>query len=137
MVAPLRRLDECKRSAHRHTVMTKKFINALAKDGSAVARSQFLVPARDGSARFEEIDSGKFHDLGYLVFTGKEISADDVVKKWAGANHDSNSLCSLIDSYLGEISRFKVGNVVAIEHNSDDRVMLRLVSQTPQRTART
>ncbi len=117
--------------------MTKKFINALAKDGSAAARSRFLVPARDGSARFEEIDSGKFHDLGYLVFTGKEISVDDVVKKWAGANHDSNSLCSLIDSYLGEISRFKVGNVVAIEHNSDDRVMLRLVSQTPQRTART
>jgi hypothetical protein len=75
--------------------------------------------------------------LGYLVFTGKEISADDVVRKWAGANHDSNSLCSLIDSSLGEISRFKVGNVVAIEHNSDDRVMLRLVSQTPQRTART
>ena len=117
--------------------MTKKFINALAKDGSAAARSRFLVPDRDGSARFEEIDSGKFHDLGYLVFIGKEISADDVVKKWAGANHDSNSLCSLIDSYLGEISRFKVGNVVAIEHNSDDRVMLRLVSQTPQRTART
>jgi hypothetical protein len=27
--------------------------------------------------------------LGYLVFTGKEISADDVVRKWAGANHDS------------------------------------------------
>jgi len=117
--------------------MTKKFINALAKDGSVAARSRFLVPARDGSARFEEIESGNFHDLGYLVFTGKEISADDVVKKWSGADHDSNSVCSLIDSYLGEISRFKVGNVVAIEHNSNDRVILRLVSQTPQRTART
>ncbi len=117
--------------------MTKKFIKALAKDGSAAARSRFLVPARDGSARFEEIDSGKFHDLGYLIFTGKEISTNDVVKKWAGANHDSNSLCSLIDSYLVEISRFKVVNVVAIEHNSNDRVMLRLVAQTPEHTART
>ena len=117
--------------------MTKKFINALAKDGSAAARSRFLVPARDGSARFEEIDTGKFHELGYLVYTGKQISTDDVAKKWAVLNQDSNSLCSLIDSYLSEISRFRVGNVVAIEHNSNDRVMLRLVSQTPQHTART
>ena len=116
--------------------MTKKFINALAKDGSAAARSRFLVPARDGSARFEEIDTGKFQDLGYLVYTGKEISTDDVVKKWTVANQDSNRFCLLIDSYLAEIASFKVGNVVAIEYNSNDRVMLRLVSQTPQHTTK-
>jgi hypothetical protein len=117
--------------------MTKKFVNALAKDGSAAARSRLLVPARDGSARFEEIDTGKLHDVGYLVYTGKEISTDDVVKKWAVANAASNSFRSLIDSYLSEIAGFKVGNVVAIESNSNDRVMLRLVSQTPQHAAGT
>ena len=118
-------------------MMTKKFINALAKDGSAAARSRFLVPARDGSTRFEEIDTGKFHDTGYLVYTGKEISTDDVVKKWAAANADADCFRSLIANYLAEIASFKVGHVVAIELNSSERVTLRLVSQTPKHKAKT
>jgi hypothetical protein len=117
--------------------MTKKFINALAKDGSAASRSRFLVPARDGSTRFEELETGKLHDLGYLIYTGKEIATDDVVKKWAVSNASSNSLRSLIDSYLAEIASFKVGNIVAVELNSSDRVKLRLVSQTPQLKTKT
>jgi hypothetical protein len=117
--------------------MTKKFINALAKDGSAAARSRFLVPARDGSTQFEEIDTGKFHDAGYLVYTGKEITTDVVVKSWAAANADVDSFRSLIDNYLAEIARFKVGNVVAIELNSSGRVTLRMVSQTPKHKVKT
>ena len=117
--------------------MTKKFINALAKDSSAAARSRFLVPARDGSTRFEEIDTGKFHDTGYLVYTGKAISTDDVVKKWAATNADADCFRSLIANYLAEIASFKVGNVVAIELNSSEQVTLRLVSQTPKHKART
>jgi hypothetical protein len=115
--------------------MTKKFVNALSKDGSAARRSRFLVPARDGSAQFEEIETGKRHDVGYLVYTGKELSTDDVAQKMTFEESESDALRRLIDSYLSEIAKFKVGNVVAIERTSDNLVRLRLMSQTPKSKA--
>ncbi len=114
--------------------MTKKFINGLSKDGSAAGRSRFLVPARDGSNQFEEIETGKRHDIGYLVYTGKELSADNVAKQWTVEVLQSDAL-RLIDSYLSEIAKFKVGNVVAIERVGDGQVRLRLVAQTPKSKA--
>ena len=70
--------------------------------------------------------------MGYLVYTGKELSADDVTKKWAVEDYESDAVRAMIDSYLLEIANFKVGNVVSIVHNADGRVELRLVSQTPK-----
>jgi hypothetical protein len=115
--------------------MTKKFVNALSKDDSAGSRSRFLVPARDGSTQFEELDTGKRHDVGYLVYTGKELSTEDVAKKWNVEDAQSEHRRRMIHAFLSEISRFKVGNVVAIEKNAEDNITLRLVSQTPKMKA--
>jgi len=115
--------------------MTKKFVNALSKDGSAAGRSRFLIPALDGSAQFEEIGTGKRHDMGYLVYTGKELSPDDVAKKCTVEDSPSDALRRLIDSYLSAVAKFKVGNVVAIDYIADGQVRLRLISQMPKSKA--
>ncbi|MBL9091238.1 MAG: hypothetical protein JNL96_08435 [Planctomycetaceae bacterium] len=115
--------------------MTKKFVNALSKDGTAAGRSRFLLPAIDGSAQFEEIGTGKRYDMGYVVYTGKELSPDDVAKKCTIEDSHLDALRRLIDSYLSEIAKFKVGNVVAIDHNADGQVRLRLISQMPKAKA--
>lgn len=39
-----------------------------------------LVPARDSLPQCVEIETGKRHDVGYLVYTGKELFTDDVAQ---------------------------------------------------------
>ena len=112
--------------------MTKKFVARLTADGYASSRSCFLIPSMDGSPCFEEILTGKRHDVGYLVYTGRDINRDDVITKLGERPSNVERLTGMIDSYLTEITKFKVGNVVAIEASDDANVQLRLVSSTPK-----
>lgn len=112
--------------------MTKKFVNALSKDGCAVGRSRFLIPAIDGTDQFEELGTGKRHSSGYLVYTGKDLSSADVAMKFSGQNPHSDVFHRLIESYLSEIAKFKVGNVVGLERVAEDEVRLKLISQMPK-----
>jgi hypothetical protein len=111
--------------------MTKKFVNALSRDGRANSRSRFLIPAVDGTPCFQELESGRRHVAGYIVYTGKEQSTSSVLERLKPVPNDAGNIERLIDSYLLEVAAFKVGNVVAVDSVADGYVRLRLVTQSP------
>lgn len=113
-------------------VSTKKFLSALTADGRARRHGPFAMPAPDGSTQFVELESGKPHSTAYVVYTGVDLTASDVVSKASTIFLDHNDALCLAESLLVALQQFKVGNVVAVAANDRKTVQLRLVSTCPK-----
>lgn len=107
---------------------TKRFVNSLTKAGYTNGRSVWLIPALDGSLWFVDLKRGKRHDCGYLVHTGIAITPEDVVEKMEFRDRDDVLIQGLIESYIIELSRFRIGNVVGVEASDGKQVRLRLIA---------
>lgn len=91
------------------------------------------MPAADGGEYFVDLQSGMQHRTAYVVYTGVNLTAKEVVAKASAIiSNPADSLC-LAESFLAELTRFKVGNVVAVDSNDGRVVRLRLVSLRPKR----
>ncbi len=86
------------------------------------------MPAPDGSLQFVELLTGKTHLTACVVYTGVDLTADEVVSKASAIFTDQKAALSLAESFLAAIKQFRVGNVVAVESNDGNSVQLRLVS---------
>jgi len=113
-------------------VSTKKFLSALTSDGRARRRGPFVMPAPDGSAHFVALQSGKQHSTAYVVYTGVDLTADEVLAKASAVVAGHREARNLAESLLTSLQHFKVGNVVAVESNNQSTIQLRLVSNSPK-----
>jgi hypothetical protein len=111
---------------------TKTFPAAMTADGYASSRSAFVLPSLDGHPWFVDLRTGKKHEAAYLVYIGRSISADDVLQKLQSEPSDFARARNLVLSLITELQRFKVGNVVAVEHSDGEQVQLRLVASAPK-----
>jgi hypothetical protein len=111
---------------------TKKFPSALTAEGFASSRSTFVIPSLDGGHWFVDLRTGKKHETAYLVYLGTSITAEDVLQKLSNEPTDLVRARNLINSLIGELNRFKIGNVVAVEHSDGENVKLRLVANAPR-----
>jgi hypothetical protein len=111
---------------------TKKLVGALSTKGHARARAPFLIPALDGTPAFIDIRNGKSHETGYVVYVGVAITADDVLKKVDVNVANVAQARLLISSFIVELQRFKIGNVVAVEQSDGSVMRLRLIANAPK-----
>jgi hypothetical protein len=113
-------------------VNTKKFLSALAADGRARRSGPFVMPAPDGSAHFVELRTGKPHLTAYVVYTGVELTSDEVLSKASVAIAGHEEAYQVVESLLVALQQFKIGNVVAVASKNHPTVELRLVSNSPK-----
>ena len=111
---------------------TKKFVGALSAKGHARARAPFLIPALVGTLAFIDIRNGKAHETGYVVYVGVAITVDDVLKKIDVSVADVAKARLLINSFIVELQRFKIGNVLAVEQSNGGMVRMRLIANAPK-----
>jgi hypothetical protein len=111
---------------------TKKFPATLTAEGYASSHSAFVFPALDGRTCFVDLRTGKSHETAYLVYVGRSVTADDILQKLTVDPCDHDRVQALAESLITELQQFKIGNVVAVEHNEGDRVYLRLVATSPK-----
>jgi hypothetical protein len=111
---------------------TKKFLSALTVDGRARRSGPFVIPAPDGSANFIELRTGKPHMTAYVVYTGIDLTADEVLSKASADIAGHEDAYHVIESLLAALQSFKIGNVVAVASKNHPTVELRLVSNSPK-----
>jgi hypothetical protein len=114
---------------------TRKLLAALNAKGQASNRGAFVIPSPDGTPSFVEVRSGKIHQTAYMVYVGKDTTVSELADRAARVISEPNRTTALLGSYLEELQRFKIGNVLEIESNNGTTVRLRLVSNTPKFTA--
>ena len=97
-------------------VKTRKLLAACREDGGDPVQGDFLVPLRDGGElRLFGLASGAFREQGLVVYTGREVTAEDLRARLAGTGRaeDARSRADLV-TYLGFLQAMKIGNVVAL-----------------------
>jgi hypothetical protein len=105
---------------------SRKLPCSLTTDGRAWTLSEHLMPdpARKDPV-FVGTRSGCRYSAGYICYVGDDVTAADIVAK---ANLPvSDELVSMLDEFLGQLSQFKIDNVVAVTWR-DGRVALTKVA---------
>ena len=112
----------------------------MTKDGRATLSGEHLVPCLELPREnvFIGVKTGRKYTTGYVVFLGKDITTEDILKK-LNKTQPPPSDRRAIESFLGELQPFKIGNVVSIHFTSDDCCRLEKsadhpVAEKPKRT---
>ena len=81
--------------------------------------NDFIYPHIDKSeTSFVGIKKPKLWTKGMVVYTGVDITANDIFAKIAGSGKKIDSADNLIDNlqtYVAQLSEFKIGNILEIE----------------------
>jgi len=111
----------------------------MTKDGHATQRGEHLVPclALPRENTFIGVKTGKRYATGYLVFLGKEITAEDILKKLN--DHPSQADRRVIESFLSALQGLTIGNVVSLQFTTDECCRLTKTAERPvvERSKRT
>lgn len=96
----------------------------------------FLYPNIDAKNvnSFLEINTDKEWEVGMVVFVGREISKNDVFAKIVDSGKkikSVNGLLNSIEDYLGQVSTYKIGDVIGIKSTIDGFKLIKL--EQPQR----
>jgi hypothetical protein len=94
--------------------MTKRFANALTKDGQAAARSKFVIPDLGGASHFVEIATGRAHQQAVVVFVGRELETADVLDKLPVPPADVNLARAIVARFLNELRNCPLGSVISL-----------------------
>ncbi len=99
--------------------MTKKFIHTDKDLHGSKVTDEFLIPdIIDFKAQFLGIESGKHYDSGLVVYTGMELTVEEVIERFksslGGIEYDSESLKNIISEYLVQIKGYKIGKVLTM-----------------------
>src|SRR5262245_28772022 len=94
--------------------MTKRFANALTKDGQAAARSNFVIPDLGGASHFVEIATGRAHQKAVVVFVGRELETADVLGKLPIPPADVNLARAIVERFLSELRNCPLGSVISL-----------------------
>ena len=100
---------------------TKKLPHSMTQDGRATQRGEHLVPCLDFPRKnvFIGVKTGTRYTTGYLVFLGKDISSEDILKK-LNKTQPAQADRRAIESFLSELQSLKIGNVVSLQFTDDD-----------------
>ncbi len=112
---------------------TKKLLQSMTKDGKASLRGEFLVPCVLSPRRncFIGVKTGKTYDRGYLVYLVKEISAEDIMTKMDIPRDAETDARAIIQSFIDELSAYKIGNVVSVSFSESNRCILKKEAESP------
>lgn len=107
--------------------MTKKCLVAFDPDKPQTKSSDFLCPVvNGGSLNLLGLKTRKIHAMGLVVFTGKDLSPNDVFAKLVDTGRKIESVDGAlkdISEYLEALSAQRIGDVVTIDRK-DGRIML-------------
>ena len=87
----------------------------MRKDGAASLRSEHLIPCLDREKpMFVGIKTGKQYDKGCISYIGVSVSSDDIMAKLKLPNNEIINARKMLDEYLMQLKKFKIGNVVSV-----------------------
>ncbi len=108
---------------------TKRFINALRKDGGLSTRRDFLIP--DLSAKpdgFVSLKNGKRHKRGAVVFLGQAIGVEDILCRMDVRQEDS-AQNDLLARFVALVAQLPLGALVEAEYSCEDNLTLPVVAE--------
>jgi len=99
---------------------TKKILAPFDLEKPDKKISGFLYPNIDSEqvTSFLEISKGKEWQTGMVVFTGKEITKNDVFAKIIDSGKkvkSVNDLLNNLEDYLSQIGAFKIGDIIGVK----------------------
>lgn len=92
-------------------------LNSVSFGDFETKSNEFLIPDFFNSSGFLGLESGKIYKFGLVVYIGKDINENDVFAKLMDSGQkipDVKKTLSRIAIYLGELKKFKIGNVLSI-----------------------
>lgn len=112
---------------------TKKLPNSLTKSGRANQRGEHLVPCLDMPRKdlLLGVKTGRRYNRGYLVYTGVDVSVDDILTKLGMTDGVSDPDRKVIESFLSSLQDFKIGNLVSLKFISTEACKLIKESERP------
>lgn len=114
---------------------TKRFPKALTKAGHGSSRTAFVIPSLDGTCQFVELEGTRKHDQAYLVYTGVDVSVDNIMAKLAIAAGDDSRVREFLASFIRALHAFRIGNIITIKHSDGRTVELEKVAERPKTPA--
>jgi hypothetical protein len=106
---------------------------SLTKDGRASLRGEHLVPCLEIPRQnvFVGVKSGKKYEKGYLVYLGKDVTTEDILRELAVGEAEVSQVRSFIDSFLTALQSFKIGNVISVSFSETEKCHLTKQSERP------
>lgn len=117
------RLDSARKQRNDNCTnqpMTKKIAHSL--DSETIPK-EFLVPISTSSGYcLIGIKSGRIHDKGVVVYTGKDLSTGEVARK----ARESGILLDerLVDDYLKQVAGFRISNRIIVTASREFQIVL-------------
>lgn len=112
--------------------MSKKALVRFDPKQPAKQSSDFVVPLRRNDGRIElvSLKTGKTCQYGLVVFTGREVTGNDMFAKLVDAGHEiilGADVLADLEVFVGHLSSFGIGSVLELETDALDagRVLLR------------
>ena len=107
--------------------MTKKCLVAFDPDKPQAKSSDFLCPVvNDGNLSLFGLKTKKVHEMGMVVYTGKDLSPNDVFARLVDTGRKITSVDNVlktISDYLEALRIQRIGDVVTIGRK-DGRIVL-------------
>jgi hypothetical protein len=112
---------------------TKKLPHSLTKDGRANLKGEHLIPYIGIPSKniFIGIKTRKEYSKGYICYIGVEIGADDILKKLNLSEKENARIYPIIESFIEEIQKSKIGNVVSLNFVDEKKCSLKKESESP------
>lgn len=115
--------------------MTKKMLVAWDPDNPDSTAARFLyVSEQDTGYALKDIKKHVRSDFGLVVFTGKELAANDLFDRLVDSGKripNVDQQVQLFEKYLAEIKTIKVGSIVMASTEHKGTALLTLVASSP------
>lgn len=98
--------------------MSKKVLSPIDLGKPEKLIRGYLIPSID-STGFVEISSGKVWEAGLVVFTGRDVSVEDICEKLEACNKLSvnDETRHRISQMLKQLATLKIGDIVGLGPN--------------------
>jgi len=109
--------------------MTKKLLVAFDPENPQAKSNDFLAPVgEDGRLVLLGLKSRKVHSMGLVVFTGKELSPNEVFARIVDTGRKIESVDTLfadVSDYLTALTNQRIGDVVTIDRKDGCLALVR------------
>jgi len=104
--------------------MSKKTLVRFDASKPERQSSDFLACYKNGGSNFElrSLKTGKLSEYGLIVFTGRNLTPNDLFAKLIDGGHKVSSVddvMSELSQYLEQVQSYKVGDVLKVNGNGN------------------
>lgn len=105
----------------------------MTKEGRATLRGEHLVPCLEMPRQnvFVGVKTGKKYDKGYVVYVGREVNPDDILKKLNLSVEAIPEARSILESFVQELQAYKIGNVISVSFPDNSKCALKKELERP------